>query len=437
MHTIVRAGLVALILLTLLDAKSIYAAKCPHVLIVLDASSSMNQAPDGKSPMPPNGISKWDISKKALHDLLTGFNNKFPIGLSLFRAQTLIGCEVNSTPEVPILYDTAQRIDSYLASIANPDGGTPTYYAISKARANTSLQEPDRGEYIVLITDGAPECDLPQGEGVPRTVNEIKAAFDGTPSIKTFVIGFGSLPTDQQSALNLMADAGGVPAPTTSSSTDRFYKADSAAALFQALNGIFQTIATGDVGMNEVCDDSCYSNKCPTNQSCVQGVCLNNPCANYNCPQNEYCYTDGTSAPTCKKVCNSSCPSGQRCILGQCLASACALACADRQLCKDATGACEADATCNGIKCHTSQGCRNGRCIDDPCTFIRCPGASQCVPFEGTCTGDINSGGLANGCSCDLTPQSNLPSILPAILCALVTWGLMRRRRPAYSSLRK
>ncbi len=437
MHAKAKLLLIGLVLFCLGSPGVAHAVKCPHVLFILDASGSMERAPDGSIATSANPA-KWTIAKTALQDLLMKYNNKFPIGFNFFPNEFSCGVKSGSDVDVQIRFNTEMQINALLNTLVAPNGGTPTYTAISKAQLNEELQDPTRGEYIVLITDGGPCCTdtsqcgiagSPYPPDLTTTISEIQKAHDSAAGIKTFVIGFsGNLPAEAQAGLNQMADAGGVPAPQTGGNTDRYYKADSANALTQALSSIFESISAGDAGMSQLCDDSCYAVKCPTGQGCTGGICKANPCSNFICPEGQYCYTDGASAPACKKVCDISCGSGQRCILGQCFATPCPLACGAREAC-DSSGQCVSDTACSNVRCQPTQGCRNGRCFDDPCTFITCPQDFMCVPFEGTCVAGSDSTGAVRGCHCDLSGRSSLPSTIPALLGGLMAWLLMRRRR--------
>jgi hypothetical protein len=111
-----------------------------------------------------------------------------------------------ATPEVPIapLPGNAGAITASIAGHA-PSGGTPTSAALqgaidhAKAFAN---QNPDHVVIVTLATDGDPtECD----PDINNIAAMAAAGLNGSPAIRTFVIGVGSSLTN----LNAIAAAGG------------------------------------------------------------------------------------------------------------------------------------------------------------------------------------------------------------------------------------
>jgi hypothetical protein len=109
-------------------------------------------------------------------------------------------------PEVPIapLPGNAGAIQSSMGQ-HGPTGGTPTSAALQGAIDGAkafAMQSPDHVVIVTLATDGDPtEC-----ESDINAVAAIAAAgLNGSPSIRTFVIGVGSSLTN----LNAIAAAGG------------------------------------------------------------------------------------------------------------------------------------------------------------------------------------------------------------------------------------
>jgi hypothetical protein len=268
-------------------------------------------------------------------------------------------------------------------------------------------------------------------------VTAINAARNQSPSVKTFVVGFGgSLPQSLKDNLNTFAVAGGQPNPDAGID---YYPADNEQTLVASLDAILKTVTSGGDaggGGSALCDDSCYSNQCPNSSDiCAQGTCKANPCQGLSCPAGQYCYTDGSNA-RCVNTCVTPCDAGQRCILGECKADPCGQLCSANAKCDSVTAQCATDPTCTGVLCKNRQGCFGGACKDDPCFYITCPDSLECVPFEGTCqpVGGLpqnpGAGGtLSTGCSCDMghTHSHQAALLVPGLLLA----GLMitRRRR--------
>lgn len=440
-----------------LGAPAVRAASCPNVGIVLDRSASMDLAPDG-SAATAQSPSRWSIAVEAVNNIVATNDGKFPMGLVVFPKQGTAMCETRTGFDIPIGYGKKADIVGALAQIT-PGGSTPTAGAIRGALTDPALSVPNREQYLILITDGQPCCatgcsdyDLQKFEAVKA----VEEAIQRRPAVRTFVVGFGQLNPQFTAALNELADAGGKPAAATG--TIRFYRADSAASLNQALDSIIKIVIQGggDVGGSvTVCDDSCYSTGCPSGpprQICSAGQCRTDPCADLGCGFGEYCFTDGTSA-SCAGPCWQSCGAGQRCVRGRCEASACSEPCPIGTTCDATSGSCRTDTRCSGVTCKTGQGCRAGACVDDPCQYVRCPTDTTCVALEGTCL--PNPGArppvpetVGSGCSCELGRAQKASPTGPsyaagttgpalALLLGFVTfaalrtrglWGRLRRR---------
>jgi hypothetical protein len=395
-------------------------------MIVLDISGSMDDTPSGSG----TGPTKLDIAKKAITRLLSRYGTRMPFGLTTF-SNTTSDCYDGIDIAVEPADGTATQIASTVnALVANST--TNTGEAIKTVAMDPAMMAADPGAYILLITDGEPNCPDPSSASDPAyTVSQIQAA--ATAGIKTFVIGFGQLPSADQAAMNMMADAGGEPCMATSCGTKHFYSAESDTALNDAIDAISQVII-GEFGGQ--CDDSCYANGCPNaGDICVQGMCAPNPCATVadTCPPGQFCYTDGTSAGTCIMACPRPCPTGQVCNMGVCMTDPCATAsCVMGQVCVN--GACVTDP-CAALSCDSHYICKNGMCVDDPCLYITCPPGALCQGGTGQCVGsgmDQTTGGTTSGNrashGCDLGGAGKVPALAPLFfLFILALFG--RRRR--------
>ena len=423
---------------TLLLLPSARAGRCPNVGIILDRSGSMTQTPDGTAPSPTNPT-KWQIATKAVSDMVTRNDGKFPMGLVFFPSTSSAGvCAASASFDIPIGYGQKSAIMSSLTTVM-PNGNTPTGDAINYAINDQAFQDAVRKQYLILITDGKP-CCMPGCTDASilafDAVNAVKLARGRKVEIQTFVIGFGRLAPDELQVMNDMADAGGQPAATTG--MYHYYRAEDATALNAALDGIIKTVTSGggDVGSGTtICDDSCYSVPCPSGQICVSAQCQKNPCSGVSCPAGTYCYTNGTSAGQCVSPCRDACPSGQRCVRGTCQASTCADPCAKAEICDG--NSCRSDPACAAVTCKPGQGCVAGSCADDPCAYLTCPKNFACVAMEGTClplpgtdphADDPNQINVS-GCSCDLRQGTTGHSVLSTFAALGLFVALIRRRR--------
>jgi hypothetical protein len=369
------------------------AGRCPNLVIVLDASESMGWAPDGSDPAPPGG-SRWEISLKALKEVLDNYGGQLPIGLSVFASDGV--CEGGKLLIAPG-YETRDRIKQAIDQL-KPESSTPTSPTIENLRREAVLRDPSRPQYLLLLTDGEPNCTADEPS---LTYEALRAARLQSPSIKTFVLGVGKLPAASALIMDKMAEAGGT---ALSGGAHAYYTAEDLASLKAALEKIM-AVVTGE--FSSACDDSCYAAdlgcKAP-GETCIRGRCRKNPCAGVPCDAGKYCYTDGVSPATCVAACQPACPRYTRCELGRCVESACPTACGAGLVCDNDTGRCEPDPLCPTDpsppqRCHPPALCQRGECVDDPCRFISCPAGTRCVPFGGSCEWAPPSGSTDLGTS--------------------------------------
>lgn len=268
--------------------------KAPNVMLVVDKSGSMAAAPDDplqQAVCPTSGNDqtaqfggvaancKWDDLLNAMvvgstpfiSELAARGSNADPVrmGMVAFPSDNVCGAgdPTSGATSVPVAPATssASTIGSTLMGIA-PSGGTPTAASMENAAAALqSVAEDGRSNYIVLLTDGAPNCNADFqatadncGAGTDYCVsNGSCVGTNQTPplgcldednlvskidavkqaGILTFVIGFGSDFTSGNLAFDTLtrsAQAGG----TAQATTPAFYLATNQDALQAALNAI-------------------------------------------------------------------------------------------------------------------------------------------------------------------------------------------------------
>ncbi len=192
----------------------------PNVLVVLDRSSSMNEVVGGTN------LSKWEVAKAAVRALTEAYEGQVRFGLKLFpgidQAGTTGGDCGSGVVWLDPALDNAAEINDFLAS-SSVSQGTPIAEALRSLAGYAGLSDTTRNNYVILITDGRANCDDP--------VPEVAALLARTPSITTFVIGFGDGVDPAQ--LSAMASAGG-----TAQGADGYYQADNPLALGSALDDI-------------------------------------------------------------------------------------------------------------------------------------------------------------------------------------------------------
>ena len=181
----------------------------PNLLIVLDRSCSMKSKIGGKS--------KWEIAVEALNGLTTTYSGQIRFGITFFPdvdgtscAQGAIAVDCgpgNETAIQTLLTNSLQSSDALY-----PDGPCVTNIdtAMLQAQAEPAFTDTTRQSYALLLTDGE-QAGCNAGGGDNGTLAAIAQMLGATPSVPTFVIGFGA--EADPVTLGQFADAGGVPNP--------------------------------------------------------------------------------------------------------------------------------------------------------------------------------------------------------------------------------
>jgi hypothetical protein len=223
------------------------------LLLVLDRSGSMtNSISDDTICDPGSGCSqRWATMVAAMRAVLASSPASIQWGLKLFSSpgittgsgSTPAGCVVSPGVEVPLGTGNA---DTLVADIATtePNFNTPTRAAIETALAYLKTANDGRSKYILLATDGEPNCAAagpyatsPDLEATLATIAQAKAA-----GILVYVIGVGI----SSANLDEMARQGG---------TGSFYPARSPQSLTAALNSIVGIVASCVYTMSAVPPD--------------------------------------------------------------------------------------------------------------------------------------------------------------------------------------
>ena len=213
------------------------------LLLVLDRSGTMtNNIADDNLCDTSTGLcaQRWATMIQAMQVVLAGSPASIQWGLKFFSTPGLTdglgtvpaGCVVLPEMEVPIGTDNSATIVGKISS-TTPNYNTPTRAAIETAVANLAALNDGRTKYILLATDGQPNC---KAGGEYATTPDLEAALAAIAAAKAagiavYVIGVGP------SAGNLdeMAQQGG---------TGSFFPALSPQSLLAALNAIVGTIAS-------------------------------------------------------------------------------------------------------------------------------------------------------------------------------------------------
>ena len=381
------ARLLGLSLALCLLGSAAEAKKCPNVVFVADRSGSMSSDPNGGNQHP----NKWELLRMAIIATVNKYGDRLAFGLEMFTSSAFSdqACYNDTKIDVQPAHGTAAQITQILNG-NNPSGGTNTGEAIKRAYTDVAaFKDKTRGEYIVLITDGDPNCNSGDlNGGATYTIAEIGNAAKQVPAVHTFVVGFDGAGGVNPATLNQMAVKGLEPIPGCGGGVPCYYSASNTMKFLAAIDKIIGAIAGGTVVGG--CDDSCFSSGCPGGQVCaiprgqLAPVCVPDLCANMMCDQASFC-RDGMCIPTCPP-----CAAGERCVDGQCGNDPCAnVNCPAMKVCNRKTGQCVPDLCMGGIgQCPLPTYCDavTGNCVDDPCRLINCPANSTC--YDGNCGQD-------------------------------------------------
>ena len=174
--------------------------------IMMDRSISMNE------PAGDTGLTRWEAIREAIDAFVTS-PDAGDIGAGIaFFGKSLSGdddidCDPDSYAEPVVeIGPLAEVGEDLVAAIDDtiPGGYTPTLPALEGAISHArdwADEHPDRASLVLLVTDGYPT----QCSGAIDDVADVaRSAYEGDPSVKTFVIGL-----DGTQNLEGIARAGG------------------------------------------------------------------------------------------------------------------------------------------------------------------------------------------------------------------------------------
>ncbi|HEY3357097.1 MAG TPA: vWA domain-containing protein [Polyangia bacterium] len=242
----------------------------PDIMILMDKSSSMDES------------GKWTQTAGAVTNTVTALETAgSPIAWGLIFFPTDSDCAVVGPPTVEVGVANAGPISSAING-TSPNGNTPAHKAVDLAVASYAQATDDRAHYILIATDGQPNCegDVPV---IPKTCNpaapacnpgEICQAVPGfggicipepldlaiksiqaaaAAGIKTFVVGI-DIDSGAADTLNRMAEAGG----TARASTTKYYPVSDQATLEDALANITTQIISCTFQLDALPPDQLY-----------------------------------------------------------------------------------------------------------------------------------------------------------------------------------
>ena len=227
-------------------ARSLPAQKvAPDIMILLDASASMNEPISPSCTAGCPGPTKWAAAVDAIDTVVDATTTQVDWGLMLM-AGAANACDIGDLG-VGVGANDAIRV----ALARRTSGGTltvtgnrPTRAAVTGAAssiaATLSPVRPSPERVILLITDGAPNCNpgAPDGltDDTAGTVNAMTAVLES--GVYTFVVGLATSGPAAM-ALDQLATSGGMPR----AGFPAYYPASSSADLIAAMNALVASTA--------------------------------------------------------------------------------------------------------------------------------------------------------------------------------------------------
>lgn len=211
----------------------------PNVLIVLDRSGSMN------SSLGNNQGTKWQVARSAIAQVVADYGDQVFFGLMLYPGfNQACNQGMNCGPGAVFIDPgpgTAQEITDFVNGANTCSYGTPTAETLEALLDYPGLEDLERPNYILLITDGQSSCANP--------VPVVTSLRDEDPEIKTFVVGFGN--GVDPGELEDMAEAGGTALP----GDPNYYQADDAQSLADAFADIAGSVLSCSYVLDQVPPD--------------------------------------------------------------------------------------------------------------------------------------------------------------------------------------
>ncbi|HMJ55453.1 MAG TPA: vWA domain-containing protein [Polyangiaceae bacterium] len=215
--------------------------KPAEVMLVLDRSASMKDAPTGST----TSTSKWNLVVPGINEVIRGTDATVWWGLKSFPEGSGSECvagSVTTAIDVPMgMMNGAAMTGAVMAT--TPEGnGTPTGDAIKQAVAYLKTLTSSNRRYILLATDGEPSCPMPSDTARTYAVQAVTEA--AAAGFHTFVVGVATTKASATTVLNQMALAGLEARPDPNPLATKYYLANTQAELVLALQAITGVVST-------------------------------------------------------------------------------------------------------------------------------------------------------------------------------------------------
>ena len=219
----------------------------PDVLILLDASGSMNNTTDDTACSGGCGAaSKWAQLTPALDALVAENESIANWGLKMF-ADSDATCGVSTGIAVPVAQMNASPIATAIAGRTSANGDlvngsrTPTRAAVTAGATYLANLDDGNPKLILLLTDGAPNCPAAGDSATDDSTAAVQAVADARArGVPTLVVGIATAGGSAERALNDMAVAGG---RARTGATPAYYPVSNIADLKNTLTPLIATPA--------------------------------------------------------------------------------------------------------------------------------------------------------------------------------------------------
>lgn len=209
------------------------------ILLVLDRSASMEDAPDGAT----DPTSKWNLVVPALTEVVSSTNSSVAWGMKSYpegEGSECIAGSVTEKIDVMIAASNASAVNQAIMSTTPKGNGTPTGDAVKQSVVYMKTLTNTHPKFLLLATDGEPSCPKDSTNARNYAVQAVTDAL--AAGFPTYVVGVATTKTSASTALNNMATAGGKPRADPNPLATRYYLANTKDELVKSL----QTI-TGEV----------------------------------------------------------------------------------------------------------------------------------------------------------------------------------------------
>ena len=364
----------------------------PVLLVVQDRSGSMADSPDSST-----SDSKWDIAANTVPQVLSQYNNQFQFGL-MYLPGSSDACDPGYVDQA-----VPSSVNDIADSYANtgPQGATPTAQSLAAATQYLNSLHLNVPAYILLITDGLPDCNAslngatcsctvsggacnPSNGGtnldcLDDTDTEDASAAAYAAGYRVYVVGFGNGTTsgNNKQVLDGIASSGG---------TNQAYSASNQSQLDTQLNAIVGSVGT-------CCMNNCVQGQtnCDPSGNVTQCVMLPSGCLGWGTPS--ACGNGTTCSNGGCQSCTGTCSVGA----SQCGFFGDVETCvADSNGCTDWTSDfCNSGTTCTGGSCQScTTTCTAGQTMCQGDTLYTCT-----TDYSGCTSWQASNCGYGSVCS--------------------------------------